>query len=915
MQGNQRQSLSPTRRRALDRLLTDYLEQPDDERDAFLGRCRRRWPRLAGWLDKLVAAKQGITLTLLDAPVQRMANQALDYMEVADDEALSPGYRLGPWRILELAGHGGVGKVYRGERADGAFEKQVAIKLLRLRGAGLGNQLQRESRLLARLDHPAITRLVDAGLDEQAGPFLVMDWIEGQDLTEWVADTPSRKRCLEMVMALCQAVDHAHRRLIVHGDIKPGNVRIDSEGRVKLLDFGIARLLGATEDPSNTIAALTPTFAPPEQHRGEPLDARSDVWALGALLAWMLREDQHDQFGNADWLPMAKQAISNTELRALIDKACADDPEKRYASASDLLTDLQRYRQHHPLIAMPASAGYRMRKFLRRNPVLVGGITATTSALIAGLVTTAVWYLEASNKAEELARVVEFQERHLATIDVQKLGRAMRRDLFDQRRDALAASGWSDEGTESALEELDEALDGVNFTTTALATLDTGIFEHAREAIDQRFADQPQIRASLLQTLSTTMRKVGLVNQAILPQEVAVALLRETKGPHHRDTLRSMQQAAVLAQTRSDHETAQSYLEQVFEARRRVLGANDPGTLHSGHALARNLHRLGRFEAAEELAREMLDRRLQHSGLEHAETFTIMVELGRILQDQGQIAEAKSYFYKAAEVFESRLGPDHQTTLATRTSVGNMLSRIGRFEEAARIDADVLMRRQRRWGDDHPQTLIALSNLARSMRNMGQYDQAETHYLKALERTRQIFGKKHRNTARLLNDLGRLYLKMDRLAESERILHRALELRRQNYGSKHRNTLNTKHNLARTIQEKGRLEEARELQVRVVTGIEQALSPDNWMRGVYLGNYGRTLKATGEYQQAETKLLTAREILVKVFGRSHYRALEVTRSLTELYRQWAVTEPDSGHDESRAYWLTQLESLAAEDDH
>jgi eukaryotic-like serine/threonine-protein kinase len=915
MRGSERQALSRMQRRALDRLLTEYLEQATDDRVAFLRRCHQRWPRLTRWFEELISAERGMTLTLLDKPLRGVAHQVMEQIEQGGDNQLDSGYRLGPWRIIELAGEGGLGKVYRGERADGAFEMTVAIKLLKLRGAGLAEQLQRECRLLARLDDSAISRLLDAGLDEQAGPFLVMEWVEGQDLSEWVESKPSRERCLEVMMELCKAVDHAHRQMIVHGDIKPGNVRVDGEGRVKLLDFGIARLVGATDENAAAIAALTPSFAPPEQHRGEPLDARSDVWALGALLSWMLRGgrlyESREQSGEQKADP---DAIDDAELLAVIDKACADEPGQRYASASDLMADLQRYRKHRPLAAMPASAGYRVRKFLRRNPVLVGGITATAVALVAGLIATAVWYVEANHKAEELASVVEFQERHMATIEVQKLGQAMRRDLFDQRREALAASGLSDEEVESALGALESALTGVNFTTTALAMLDTGIFEHAREAIDHRFADQPLIRASLLQTLASTMRKIGLVNQAVVPQEDAVTLLKDTLGEHHRDTLKSMQQAAVLAQARSDHETAQSYLEPVLEARRRVLGDNDSGTLHSAHALARNLQRLGRYEEAEELAREVLDTRLRRSGLEHPETLTIMVEYGRILRHLGQFAEAMPYFYEAAEVFESELGPDHQNTLATKTSISTLLGKMERFEEALEIASEVYKRRQRRWGDNHPETLIALNNLAGSMRNMENHEQAEAFYLEALERTRRIFGEDHRNMAGLLTNLGRLYRQMGRLSDSERILRRALDVRNQTDGPKHRNSLNTKHQLARVLYEKGRLAQARELQARAIAGIEQILSPEHWTRGAFLCDYGRVLKAKGEFEQAESRLLTAREILVNAFGNSHSRARESTRLLAELYRQWAASEPDAGHDESRAEWLAQLESNAAEDD-
>ena len=914
MTGSERQGLTRARRRALDRLLAEYLEKSADGREAFLRQCHQRWPRLACWLDELISAERGMTLTLLDKPLRGVAHQVMERIDQGEDNHLEPGYRLGPWQIIELAGEGGLGKVYRGERADGAFEKTVAIKLLRLRGAGLGEQLQRESRLLARLDHSSISRLLDAGLDEQAGPFLVMEWIEGQDLSGWINTKPSRQSCLDLMMPLCEAVDHAHRQMIVHGDIKPGNVRVDGEGRVKLLDFGIARLVGATDENAAAIAALTPSFAPPEQHRGEPLDARSDVWALGALLSWMLRGGRlHESTEQSGEQKADPDAIDDAELLAVIDKACADDPGQRYASASDLLADLQRYRRHRPLAAMPATAGYRMRKFVRRNPVLIGGITATTVALVAGLITTALWYMEASQKAEELASVVEFQERHMATIEVQKLGEAMRSDLLDQRREELAASDLTDEEVESALEALEAALGGVNFTNTALAMLDTGIFEHAREAIDDRFADQPHIRASLLQTMATTMRKIGLVNQAVAHQEAAMAVLKQTLGEDHPETLSSIQQAAVLAQARSDHETAQSYLEQVYEGRRRVLGARDSDTLHSAHALARNLQRLGRYDEAEELAREVLSVRRQRLGPEHPQTLTIMVDLATILRYQGRIAEAKPYFLEAAEGFQNKLGPDHQSTLAAMTSVGILLRRMERYEEAVEIDEEVLERRQRRWGDDHPETLVARNNFAGSLRRIGDYDRAEAHYIEALERTRRIFGKNHRNTAWLLNNLGTFYQHIDRLADSENALRRALDIRRRVDGPEHRNTLMTKHNLAGTLQRKGRLTEAEELQAHAVAGAKHAMSPDHWLRGTYLGAYGRILMESGQFEKAESRLLNARKILVNAFGPSHHRAREVTRVLADLYQQWAASEPGAGHDESLASWLAKLEDIPTED--
>ena len=263
----------------------EFLELPDDDQPDFLEQCRQRYPRLSRWLDEMTDG--GHTVTLLDDSVRNLADSAVQSSSITV-KALAPDTRLGPWVVREAVGQGGMGMVYRGERADGAFEMDVAIKLIGKRRRGMAELLQRESRLLARLDHPSVTRLVDAGLDERAGPFLVMEWVEGTDLAQWLQENdPPLSRRLDLFCQLAEATAHAHQRLIVHGDIKPGNVRIREDGMVKLMDFGVARLLEAEDDGDVDLRALTPAFAAPEQLEGESVTTRSDVWSLGALLCWL----------------------------------------------------------------------------------------------------------------------------------------------------------------------------------------------------------------------------------------------------------------------------------------------------------------------------------------------------------------------------------------------------------------------------------------------------------------------------------------------------------------------------------------------------------------------------------------------------------------------------------------------------
>lgn len=394
------------RRRALDRLLVQYLELPPDQQAGFLRRCRLHHPRLAAWLEQMVADRH--TVSMFSDAAERVADEALAESGTTARE-LPQGYRLGPWRILEAVGHGGMGMVYRGERADGAFDKHVAIKLIARRRSGLADLLKRESRLLARLDHPAITRLLDAGIDGTAGPFLAMEWVEGTDLDRWIdendPDTASR---LEIFEEIARALTHAHQRLVVHGDIKPGNVRIGADGTVKLMDFGVARLLSDETGDSNDAHALTPAFAAPEQMHGQAPSPHSDIWSMGALLGWMLSgivpgREEHDSIIGQ----LTNQLDNGPELAAVLETACAPDPEARYGSIGELATEIRAWRTHHPVTALPQTRGYRLRKFVRRNRALVAATTALFIALIAGTAVSTGLYLQAQNEADRARAATE----------------------------------------------------------------------------------------------------------------------------------------------------------------------------------------------------------------------------------------------------------------------------------------------------------------------------------------------------------------------------------------------------------------------------------------------------------------------------------------------------------------------------
>ena len=403
--------------RRLEPLLDRALELEGTERAAYVEACAREHPDLAEHLRRALEAEQ-TTLpglgSLAAAAVRRESTQRHNL-------------RVGPWQLLERIGRGGMGTVYRARRADGAFEMEVAVKLLRggdqLR---FKQELEAERRLLARLEHPAIARLLDGGVLPDGHPWLVMELAEGPDLADWLArERPSLARRLDVFGQLCAAVGHAHSHLLVHRDLKPGNVRVGPGDRAKLLDFGIARLLDRDTGEARTRSlALTPEFAAPEQLTGGSISTRTDLYALGALLYLLLAgRAPHGEFdGNwPAWIarvtgsdpPPPSSASTDTglparllrgDLDAILRRALARDPQARYPAADALAEDLRRHLDGRPVHARAGGAWYRFGRWFQRNWLAAGLVLATFLLLALATVALALTALRLAGERDAALR-------------------------------------------------------------------------------------------------------------------------------------------------------------------------------------------------------------------------------------------------------------------------------------------------------------------------------------------------------------------------------------------------------------------------------------------------------------------------------------------------------------------------------
>lgn len=452
---------SAARWAALKRLLAEVAELSFAEREAHLDTCSD--PTLAAEARALLAAEAAAP-GLFDRPAWAAA-EGSGWTGVADgtdaaDVDLVPDTALGPWRIDGLLGRGGMGTVYRARRADGAFEREVALKLVR--GAvdlpALFVRFEAERRILAGLDHPGIARLLDAGSTPGGLPYLVLELVEGEPIDAYCATRAlAIEPLLRLFLAVCEAVAFAHQRLVLHRDLKPSNILVEPSGRPKLLDFGIAKVLdpetGAERQATLTrlgLRPLTPAYASPEQLRGEPLSTATDVWSLGVVLYLLLtgrlpydeaetsNAARAERIETESLLPpsqVVRRATSSAgtaqlgwrrlrgDLDTIVATALAADLGRRYPTVEALADDLRRHLDGRPISARPASAAYRAQRFVTRHRVGV----ATAAAILLALAAAALF----SARQAELAR----QERDLARqrfAEVRELARFLLHDVHDE---------------------------------------------------------------------------------------------------------------------------------------------------------------------------------------------------------------------------------------------------------------------------------------------------------------------------------------------------------------------------------------------------------------------------------------------------------------------------------------------------
>lgn len=747
-------------RRALE-LFEALLDVDAATRSAELAALAIQDPALHAQVTALLAADAG------DGPLERELVLEIDSPEAADpdpDDAM-PGRRIGPWRIVEIIGRGGMGAVYRGERAAGEFEQQAAIKLIRL---GLDQpelrlRFVRERQILARLQHPNIASLLDGGVTENGAPYFAMELVDGVPIDRWSdARRLDLRARIGLFMQVCSAVHYAHQNLVVHRDLKPGNILVTAQGQAKLLDFGIAKLLETDAAETRTHGhVLTPEYAAPEQLRGTPITTATDLYALGVVLYGLLtgghpfvasarsaffsrslaasdREPEpitrvaarsRPDKAHARRLatPQALSAALRGDLAAIVHRCLQVEPAHRYGSVEALGQDLQAWLDGRPVGARIGQRGYRVRKFVSRHRWGVAGSLAGLLAIGVALGVALLQAREAKRQAAEATRTRDFVV-----------------GLFE-----AANPMKSTQGTDLSAVQL---------------------LQGAAARVDAELVDSPKTQADLRISLGHSLRELGEVEAAARLLETGVAQMRrQRRAP---ETLAQGLQKLAMARTdRGDLDAAQDALREAIALLDSATGDHRLEQIQMRTTLAKLLGLRGRQREALQQHQRIQRDRGALIGADHPDTAVDWNNLGNAYLQLDRCSEAEQAFERARVLLARGLGAEHPRSIwvlvgrgASRDCAGHYVQAQEDFVQTERILRSTLTMK-------HPIALSLLGVRGRSQERQGNPQAASVQYLQALALANELDDAR---TARIEGRLGIVLLQLGRPAEAERHLAAAL---------------------------------------------------------------------------------------------------------------------------------------------
>ncbi len=808
--------MDPDRWAEIERLFHRASAVEPAKRSEFLDRHTTGDEELRGEVDSLLAASADAA----DA-IDSIVGEAL--ITLTEEEALQREF--GPYRATKKIGESSLSTVFLGQRTDDEYQHYVAIKVAK-RGfptEDLEIRFRQERQILADLKHPHIAQVFDGGTTEDGLPYFLMEWIDGLPLIDYCTehDLDVEER-LRLFLSVCEAVEHAHRNLVIHRDLKPTNVLVTKDGVVKLLDFGIAKLIAPNLDlvhPLDTapgVQLMTPEYASPEQFSGKPLTTASDIYSLGVLLYCLLTQrvphsakdktlaelqnevcerppmppsaavsDPAKSTSSDPTIPAATSSALARRLRGDLDvivlKALHKEPERRYHAVGELIDDINLHLSSQPITARPDALSYRLGKFAKRHRFGVAASAAFLLALLAGIVATsyASWVAQKQRAQAELSRnnaenVTDFMVGLFEEADpgVSKGADISAREILD-RGAAKLVNDLEGQPLQRA-----HALDAMGRAYHGL-----GLYEQASDLHERAVTDRTKALGEAHHLVADSLVQEARALLALGQSDEAEALaIRASEiysaeiSPNDPNLSDALNLLAEIYLNAGSLEKANSTYQRAFDLRLTAFGPRHPKVLETLNDLAEVRVHQGRLDEAEEMFLEALDGRRTLQGSNHPETVKVLSNLAVVREAKGDVAGAEQTMREVVETRLALYGEEHLHVALAYSNLGQILLSQGNYAEALDWTEKALSVCINLYGDQHPQVATITYNLGLILDDLGELGEAERQFRRALEIYEAVSGGQHPDVATSLTTIADLHWRQGRSELALREARRSLEI-------------------------------------------------------------------------------------------------------------------------------------------